>query len=446
MKDTCCLLLSVVVGLATGGCLVDRGPLAPADEEGDAGRDEADASHADAFVDSTIDAGPDAASGPSLDAFVDDAFVDDASNAPDAFEPCTSACDGAALVTCAGRSTETREDCKLGCGETPTPHCRRMLTSNFGSSSLFDLGTTPLVVSSPTTIDTATMGTRVSQRDGTMVARLVYSSIDISSTLTVTGPVPLVLIARDGVTITGAIELSASGATPGPGGYAGATSDGADAPGLRNGRGGAHEGSYDDAGGGGGGMCGGGGDGGRGGSAGGGNGSGRTDLTRDVESLRGGGGGGAGAGRGGSFGSGGGGAGAIQISTRGTVRIDGAIRARGGAARGGGDSGGHLGAGGGGGAGGFVLVEAPTVMVAGSIDAPGGPGGGGRDGGGGAAGGGISSDGSNGGDDTSSWGNGGGGGGGAGCVVIRTQDAFSAPTTISPRDAVGLRTLPLLTD
>jgi hypothetical protein len=444
MKDTCCLLLSLVLGLAVGGCLIDRGPLAPAGED-DAGVDEADAFVPDAFVEPSADADLDAAAEP--DAWSADAYVDDAFTAPDAFEPCTSACDGDALVTCVGRTTETREDCKLGCGATPTPHCRRMLTSNFGSSSLFDLGTAPLVVSSPTTIDTTSMGTRVSQRDGTMVARLVYSSIEISSTLTVTGPVPLVLIARDDITITGAIELSASNATPGPGGYAGATSDGGDAAGLRNGRGGAHDGTYDDGGGGGGGMCGRGGDGGRGGGAGGGNGSGRTDLSGDIESLRGGGGGGAGAGRGGSYGAGGGGAGAIQLSARGTIRIDGSIRARGGAARGGGDSGGHLGAGGGGGAGGFVLVEAPSVMVAGSIDAPGGPGGGGRDGGGaGAAGGGLTSDATNGGDDTGTWGNGGGGGGGAGCVVIRTRDAFAVPTTISPRDTVGLRTLPILTD
>jgi hypothetical protein len=452
MKDTSCLLLSVVVGLAAGGCLIDRGPLPPGGEE-DAGPEETDAEtdafDPDAFVEPMLDADLDAASEP--DAFRPDAYVDDAFRPPDAFEPCTSVCDGDALVTCAGRSTETREDCKLGCGETPAPHCRSMLVSNLRSASIFDTATSDFVVTGEATIDTTTMGTRRVQRDGSEVSVLVYGRIDVGGTLTVVGPVPLLLIARDGITVGGTIDVSAVGGAPGPGGRAGASTSGGSASGPGNGRGGGHEGDWEDGGGGGGGQCG---TGGRGGDASptfgstarGGDGGGTTDAAGDPETLRGGGGGGAGNGDGGRFGVGGAGGGALQLSSRGTITIGGYLRARGSTGGDGRSGSGNDGSGGGGGAGGWILVEAPSVLVGGTLDASGGNGGSGDGGGGGGAGGAASSNGSNGGNDSGGGANGGGGGGGAGCIVIRTHDPFSMMGTLSPRDATGLRTLPILTD
>lgn len=438
------LLFAAFVG---SGCLIDRGPLptqqTPEDATDaadlDAARDAADLGE-DAALDAAFDASFDASVplerdvGPLPDAYADDAFQPDA---------CVTACDGNFLVGCEGSASPTRTLCPYACGGSP-PRCLDMLTSNFRSSTLFNEGSAELVIDTPRTIDTTSLATR-SMRDGTSVALLVYSSITISSTLTVVGPVPLALIARDGIVVSGTIELSASGATPGPGGNAGATSAGADAPGSRAGRGGGESGTYDDGGGGGGGSCGTGGAGGRGGDAGGGNGGGASNLSSDAESLRGGGGGGAGN-RSSGFGGGGGGGGGLQLSTRGTLEISGTIHARG-AGGGGGREGTNWGSGGGGGAGGFVVLEAPIVVVSGTIDLSGGGGGSGRNGGsGGGGGGGTSSPGAPGGSNTSTWGNGGGGGGGAGCLVVRSRDAFVPSVALSPRDAIGLHTLGLLTD
>ena len=178
-----------------------------------------------------------------------------------------------------------------------------MIVSNLGVTSIFDTAASDLVVSSDMTIDTSSMGMRRAQRDGSQVALLVFGSIDVGGTLTVIGPVPLMLVARDGITIGGAIDVSAVGATPGPGGRPGASTGGGSAAGPGNGRGGGHEGDWEDGGGGGGGQCG---TGGRGGDAAptfgttarGGDGGGATDAAGDPETLRGGGGGGAGNGSG----------------------------------------------------------------------------------------------------------------------------------------------------
>lgn len=441
MKDTLlsysCVLALCVVGT---GCLVDRSPLTGGEVREDAGEGEADVTERpDAYVEPGVDA--------DLDAFEPDAYSEDAFSADayaeDAYAPdaCVVRCDGRSLVTCEGSPSERRDECKLGCGDAPSPHCLQMVTSNLGSATIFDTATSDLIVGEATTIDTTTMGARRTQRDGSEVAVLVYGRVTIGGALRIVGPVPLVLIARDEITIGGSIDVSAMGGTPGPGGRAGATSVGAMASGPGNGRGGQHEGTYEDGGGGGGGQCGTGGRGGDGGGGRGGDGGGRTDAAGDPETLRGGGGGGAGNG---DFGVGGSGGGAVQLSTRGTITIGGQVLARGSNGDEG-RGGGNWGSGGGGGAGGWILLEAPSVMVVGTLDASGGSGGRGYEGGGGGAGGTTSSDGAAGGGDSGGIGpNGGGGGGGAGCLVVRSADA-AAPTsgTLRPSDG-GLQRLPLL--
>jgi hypothetical protein len=451
MKDT---LLSIACLLAlsggAAGCVIDRSPLTGGEVRDDAAGEEIDGGSEplpDAHVEPGVDADLDAF---ALDAYADDAHADDAFS-EDVFAPdaCVVRCDGSDLVICEGSRTEMREGCKLGCSDTPAPHCRQMITSNLGSGTIFDTATSDLVVNDSTTIDTATMGMRRTQRDGSEIALLVYSSITINNTLRVVGPVPLILVARDGITVGGSIDVSAMDAVPGPGGRRGADGAGASASGPGNGRGGGHEGSYEDGGGGGGGQCG---TGGRGGDADpdigttarGGDGGGRTDAAGDPETLRGGGGGGAGNGDGGRFGVGGAGGGAVQLSSRGTITIGGSVLARGSQGRPGSGGSGNDGSGGGGGAGGWILVEAPSVTIGGTLDAIGGNGGGGDSGGGGGAGGTTSSDGAAGGGDGGGGANGGGGGGGAGCLVIRSFDPLPMSGTFRPSDATGLQRLPLL--
>lgn len=443
--------LSLVAALASSACLIDRGPLASF-EERDAGVGPADASEPDGSVlrpDAELDAPLfDAAlfDAPLRDVLAFDAPRFDAFVVPDA--PCGSVCEGAVLVTCPRGPGERREVCRLGCGDTPSAHCLSMIPSNLAAATIFDTATSDLTVDSDLTIDTATTGELRVQRDGTQVRVLVYGRIDIGATLRVIGPLPLILIARDGIAVGGTLDVSAVGALPGPAGRPGGRSPGAAAAGPGSGRGGAHENTWEDGGGGGGGQCG---TGGRGGDADptigtrarGGDGGGRTDAVGDPETLRGGGGGGAGHGSDSLFGAGGAGGGAIQLSTRGAIFIGGSVLARGSSGSNGNEGSGNDGAGGGGGAGGWILLEAPAVTVGGILDARGGDGGGGGGGGAGGAGGTSSSDGAAGGDDSGAFANGGGGGGGAGCIVVRTHDAPAAIVTALPRDE-GLQRLPLL--
>jgi len=451
-------LLAIALALATAsaGCIIDRGPLVPVDA--DRPGDDAFVADQDADVDAPeepIDAWRILEDDAALDAALEpDAWVDpiDAWAQPDTGPDaprCTPRCeDASTLIACSG-DVESSETCKLGCGGTPA-HCFEVNPSNV-ATSLFDEASSELSITGNTTIDTGRdregfpMGLVLTQSDGSPVAVLLHTTVTISATLTVVGQRPLILIARDGITITGAIDVSAMGATPGPRGLAGGTGAGGSASGPGAGSGGSHSGSYADGGGGGGGLCGTGGTGGTGSGARGGRGGGMTDVVADPQALRGGGGGGAG--NGDYVGAGGAGGGALQISTRGTLTVTGRILARGSAGQAGGTGGGNDGSGGGGGAGGWVLLEGSAVNVSGGIDAMGGAGGGGgRGGGGGSAGGGATgSNGGNGGDNDRAFdaGNGGGGGGGAGCVIVRS---FEPPmlVNVAPSDALGLHRLPLL--
>lgn len=208
-------------------------------------------------------------------------------------------------------------------------------------------------------------------------AILFANAFSVQSPVTITGALPLIVVARDQVTIAARIDLGAVGVTPGPGalgvnpgsGLAGATLLPVDVR-ISSGGGGASHGTMGGAGGttnaglipaGAAGM--------------------RYGLT-PADPLVGGSSGGQGGFSNGPFGVGGGGGGALQISSAVSITVlaAGSIKATGGGGTSG--AGGFVG-GGGGGSGGEILLEAPVLTIAGGIVAGGGGGGGGGSGAGG---------------------------------------------------------------
>jgi hypothetical protein len=403
--------------------------------------------------------------------------------------PCTAAdegcTDGIARICSAG-FLETRPCSNLGCNADENA-CAVLMPSNVPPSSF--VGTTSAwEISSTETYDTdaCTGGTRTEQlitnAQEVCIRHVTTMSIAIGATLHVVGARPLIVLAQRDVTIQGIIDAAASGITPRAGGGIGGSASNRDGigafPGIRGAT--SHEAS---SGGGGGGFCGAGGRGGTGGNVAGGNGGSSAPPDYSLEPLRGGSGGGFAPGeRRGTIdltASGGAGGGAIQISSRGTIRIDGSIFAGGGGGRGGGatnSAADDLGAGGGGGSGGGVLLEAISISFGpeAQVWTTGGSGGGGasregttgHEGGlgrngrstgdrapggmsggaslgaaGGRSGGGTMADGEPGSPNTTTDANGGGGGGGAGCIVLRTATG-TPPTDFTPfssSSAVGLR-------
>ncbi len=405
---------------------------------------------------------------------------------PDAGPSCDPADDGCSdgvLTICDAATGETSVvTCPLGCATTGEPRCVRLLPSNVDASlldeSLPDVSSTSGGTIDTTACDAGFGEASVEAIDTTYGACVVRTgALTLDGTWQVTGSHPLILLAGGAVRILGTIDLSARGATPGPGGTAGGTASSPDGEGPRAGQGGRSGSSFADGGGGGGGGSGNGGDGGDGGSSVGTGGAGGTaDPTYDLEPLLGGLGGGAGAGAPALRGAGGAGGGALQISSSVSIELSGSIHAGGGGGEGGRvDSSGTLGAaaGGGGGSGGSVLLEAPVVTLSvGLVAASGGGGGAGAnyttgDGGDGAdalggtsrpPGGevaGSAGDGGSGGagstlsgEDGGSASNGGGGGGAAGFVLVRNASGALPPATIasSPSADPGFRVTTVRTE
>ncbi|MBK8173226.1 MAG: hypothetical protein IPK60_23230 [Sandaracinaceae bacterium] len=316
----------------------------------------------------------------------------------------------------------------------------------------------------------STDGMIVTQEGGGTVCVIQVNALTVAdeSSLSVRGPIPLIIMATGRVQIDGEIDASAHGDEPGAGGGAGGTIDVIDGTGRNPGAAGEHIDEYDDGGGGGGGLCGSGGNGGSGGDASGGDG-GDSESAWTIEPLAGGSGGGRGRGlvdgRDTNAGLGGAGGGALQISSLTEIIVNGRIFTGGGGGLGGtrelGD-GTNYGSGGGGGSGGALLLEAPAVSFGAAARLGLGGGGGGAastntanggDGNDGAVGpmaslgGGGMVVGANGGDgahgatidgatavDRPSSTNGAGGGGGSGCMVVRnasgtlTSSSFVDPT------------------
>ncbi|MCB9598161.1 MAG: hypothetical protein H6719_35940 [Sandaracinaceae bacterium] len=384
---------------------------------------------------------------------------------------CTPSCAGGVLAGCDGDAVT----CPLGCALDGSAQCAEMIPSNV-DASLWRSDARDLVASASPGgaalfFDTTECMARmvdsmvVTQSDGTELCVLIVGDLTIqrNAGLVVRGSRPLVVMASGDITIeqNGVLDVGARTNVPGPGGAAAGTRGATDGGGAAGGEGGSHVGSFDDGGGGGGGFCGDGGHGGTGGGGSGGPGGGALSATEVglLIPLRAGSGGGMGEGGMGdgdpvgNAGVGGAGGGAVQLSTRGTITIDGWILAGGGGGSGGRNDFGQWGAGGGGGSGGGVLVEAPTVSVGamGGVVTTGGggagsasdsrdgfdgengamtlgPANGGFRGGnnygadGGDSGGGDAPAGLDGGDNLRGGANGGGGGGGVGCVVYRTGD------------------------
>ena len=289
--------------------------------------------------------------------------------------------------------------CPLGCNAKEN-RCFRLKPSNFSAKSFFSLVSDVTFTASSVVINTSTgqitdgSTTRrkagsagkvdngiyfgvVKQKGYPEIAVFGVKNLNINSTttVTVTGSRALAIYATANVFLYGKIKAVASGASAGPGGSAGGQADGKTGAACHGGEGhgGKQEGSKR-SGGGGAGRKQTGGSGGKG-----------TGLGKDAKGGAGGkvtgklenkplfGGCGGGGGKGDRGGKGGGGGGAVQISTNGTISIDGVIHV-GGA----GGEGGHSlsGSGGGGGSGGAILLESYSMQVTKGLLAANGGGGG----------------------------------------------------------------------
>jgi hypothetical protein len=290
------------------------------------------------------------------------------------------------------------EPCAWGCSEVGAPHCAQLLPSG-GAAQSPDLRPNGelamVVVTGPVAVSTddglisglrtaregIVNGIGYARRNG--AALFTFGGLVLRGSVTVSGSLPIVLIAHGEITVEGVIDVRGGcvGTAAGPGGGPGGI---AETAGAETGGGPGTVGGLTTSGGGGGGLGAAGGTGGSngGGAAGGTPGARGGDAA--ISRLRGGGGGGGGGGSGG--GGGGGGGGAIQLISDGVVTIGGAIGGTIGGINAGGCGGkpgvGQLAGGGGGGAGGAILVEAPVVRLgaAARLTVNGGGGGGGRDG------------------------------------------------------------------
>ncbi|HEU0032417.1 MAG TPA: hypothetical protein VFQ53_17415 [Kofleriaceae bacterium] len=138
-------------------------------------------------------------------------------------------------ATCAGNTVQhctadgalgATESCTLGCGTTPSAHCKYIEPRYDALQDSCDaLATLPsLVIDTNQSFDTAadilcTGGVRT-QTSGPEICVVRYGAITISGgrTLKVTGPRAIALVADRAVTIDGVLDVSADGTTNGPGG------------------------------------------------------------------------------------------------------------------------------------------------------------------------------------------------------------------------------------
>ncbi len=206
--------------------------------------------------------------------------------------------------------------------------------------------------------------------DGIAVLQAHTITVPADATVTITGPFPLVLLARDTIAVDGVLDASASGTRPGPGARAATAGAGEHPPG-----------SVCDSGGGGGGHATVGAVGGGTSCAPSGGSGGRIEGDDPITVLAGGSAGGAGVSLACGIPGGGGGGGALQLSAGRTILIRGQVLAGGGGGAGGAECGdGDAGAGGGGGAGGAIVLDADVVTIEGEVFAHGGGGGAGGNG------------------------------------------------------------------
>lgn len=472
----------------------DSDPDRPADGDLDADVDESPDGDADLDVDEPADADADtdadwdweadadldeeADADPEIDADLDEeADADPEIDADEELLECTPGelrCEGDLRQICTELGWETADECGLGCHRADF-RCYNLVPSNISWGLVGD-GRDALSISGTSSFDTdacnaATLGLPESASDVVSVAGAPDLCVLVLTTLTIesggrlfaVGSRPFVIVASDTVSISGTLEVSAEGTRPGASGGSGGSAGHAGAGGACAGRGGEHEGWYNDSGGGGGAY---GGYGGRGGDVEGASpGAGGTPYgTPELVPLVGGCGGGGGSSDESSGGAGGAGGGALQVVAASAIVVTstGRILANGGGGRNGGHAwGGDGAAGGGAGSGGGILLEAPRIQVDGIIAANGGGGGssnGGSAGSDGLAGesrapgapdpGDYASRGATGGaardpdGETAPWHdtNGGGGGGGAGRIRLNSRYSSAAVSGIISPNTEGTLT------
>ncbi|MEQ9649978.1 MAG: hypothetical protein RLO52_31050, partial [Sandaracinaceae bacterium] len=244
------LLSSMLVAL--GGCSSIIGP----DPERLGGTSD---SGPPRLMDGGVDPVRDADVPPPDDADVpppEDADVPPPTDAGCALEP---RCTEDVVTTCEGT-----EVCLLGCAPSGEPRCAEMVPSNV-PATLWLADAPDLVVETagePLFFDTTECMARMApsrvqtQADGSQVCVISVGDFVIRSrsALVVRGARPLVIMADGDVLIEAeaALDVSARGPTPGPGGGRGGLPSMPDGAGASPGEGGDHVGTYDDGGGGGG--------------------------------------------------------------------------------------------------------------------------------------------------------------------------------------------------
>ena len=280
-------------------------------------------------------------------------------------------CAGTKLQTCGSDAVFTdTETCELSCTTAPTPHCAYLSPKYVPDACDVPASGTTLTVSTSATIDSGLdnncTGGVVAQTDGPEICVLHYERISVGSgaTLTLVGTRAVALVADGDLTITGTVEVGATGGTSGPGGGT-YESGGFPTSQFNTGSGGGGAGFRTPGGAGGNGT----GDGAtlNGGSA--------SDAPGETSPLRG--------GPRAAFSVAGGGGGALTVvSCRSRVSVLGTIDSRGG-----GGAGGRVRstpaadnpvAGAGAGAGGYVVVQGVSISVTGQTFANGGGGGAGN--------------------------------------------------------------------
>jgi hypothetical protein len=312
-------------------------------------------------------------------------------NVPDA-GPCTSAptfeCAGDVLRACMTvGSTPIETTCNWGCVPAGSAHCGKVAPLGgvaMEADMLPDMFATvgDVVINNQATLDgsagtiTGVPGSAFTHSIVDNKALFRFKSLEVNANVKLVGNGAIVLIADGTITINAVLDAKGpcvnmnndNAATPGPGGFPGATGSGSNATGTGGGVGGTNTSG-----------AGGGGNGGSGGSGGpgmmGARGEGGMAVGMSFAMLVGGYGGGASDGAGGR-GRGGGGGGAIQLVSNTKIALMSGGIDVGGC---GGDSGQGNGGdgGGGGGAGGTIILEAPVIEGGATLAANGGGGGGG---------------------------------------------------------------------
>ena len=134
-------------------------------------------------------------------------------------------CAGAKLQTCGSDAVfADTETCQLACTTAPQPHCAYLSPKYVPDACDVPASGTALAVVASATIDSSLdnncTGGVVPQTEGPEICVMHYDRISVSSgaSLTLVGTRAVALVADNDLTVTGAIEVGATGSVSGPGG------------------------------------------------------------------------------------------------------------------------------------------------------------------------------------------------------------------------------------